>query len=196
MECPLHFPRPNAVTNIKQSNGFFFFFFWSWLSNQNWEISRIALLSLGKPIGYPDLSVFPLDILINQSNLYNSQHLVYAKHPEFAEIGVCRAFSVCRTPNVCSGQVCAEDLLCAEHLVCADSGLWAPEYGLETRRTTHHTAASTVRPILTGSVSSLNATPALGWCTLPRTPACPEHMEGAQQTLPAVPIMREKKELL
>ena len=56
---------------------------------------------------------------------------------------------------------------------------------------THHITACTVRPILAGPAANLNTTPTLGCALFPRTPACPEHMWGAQQMLIAVSVMRK-----
>ena len=90
---------------------------------------------------------------------------------------------VCRTPNVCS----------ASSVCRAPSGcwLWTPSAtsgaGNEGDRT-HHIAARAVRSVLAGPAASLNAAPALGCAPFPRTPACPEHVWGAQQMLIAVSV--------
>lgn len=60
---------------------------------------------------------------------------------------------------------------------------------LQAAGCTHHIAARAVGPILAGPAASLNAAPALGRAPFPRTPACPEHVRGAQQVLIAVSVM-------
>lgn len=57
--------------------------------------------------------------------------------------------------------------------------------------TAHHTAARTVRTIFTRPASCLDPSSTLSRAALPRPPACPEHMRGAQQMLIAVPVRRE-----
>jgi hypothetical protein len=58
---------------------------------------------------------------------------------------------------------------------------------------THHTAACTVRPILTSPAASLNATPTLGCAAFPRPPSCPEHVWWAEQVLIAISVMRKPR---
>lgn len=58
---------------------------------------------------------------------------------------------------------------------------------------THHVAAGTVGSILTSPAASLDATPALGCAPLPRTPARPEHVRGAQQVLIAVSVKEKPR---
>ena len=99
-----------------------------------------------------------------------AEHLVFAEYSEFVE-----------------------HLVFAEHLVCPDSGLPALDCGLGMRRTTHHTTARTVRTILAGSAASLNVASTLRWAPFPGTPACPEHVWGAQQMLIAVSVMRKPR---
>lgn len=68
------------------------------------------------------------------------------------------------------------------------SGLW-----IGSEVVTYHITSCTVRPILTGPTTGLNATPALGRAPLPRSPACPEHVRWAEQMFIAVSVRRKPR---
>lgn len=89
---------------------------------------------------------------------------------------VCSAYTGRKTSSVCS--------LCSPR-----SRLRAGD----EEGSTHHIAASAVGPILASPAASLNAAPALGCAPLPRTPARPEHVRGAQQMLIAVSVKEKPR---
>lgn len=152
-----------------------------------------------QPSGYSEFPVSPPDIFINQKDLRDSQHLVprcvmSMEHLMFAVYLVSAEDLVFAERLVfAEHSEFVGHLVFPEHLVCADSGLPALDCGLGMRRATHHTTARTVRTILAGSAASLNAASTLCCAPFPGTPACPEHVWGAQQMLIAVSVMRKPR---
>lgn len=134
-----------------------------------------------------------------------SRHVDRALMTRRARTG-CRSCSVCRAFNVYTYRVRRASSVCGRStlaLYVARSGhlgtKTTPARGPRPPRAgpgragheqgaTHHVAAHAVRPVLAGPAARLNAAPALGGAPLPGTPACPEHVRGAQQVLVAVSV--------
>lgn len=58
---------------------------------------------------------------------------------------------------------------------------------------TYHAAARAVGTVFTCPTPRLDPSSALSRAALPRTPACPKHVRGAQQMLVAVPVRRGRQ---